>query len=459
MPAYLPDFLRRFGLLRDARRDLLRGEPDRALERLRDPSLVVSRRAAELRERAVDLLCRAADERAAEGRDRSAARLLDLAEGEDPLRAARWRERVGAQAGDGPSEREGEGRNGSSAHPVGAPGEEAHPDGEQDAKPADPPEDRRRNALSEVLAEMRASTGPEAPSSEDSGPSPPAPRLVGAGGVPSVIRIHLGIDLVGDLLLCVGRRWTLGHQRAGIADLPFLADVPPVGARIDFEGMSFHGGPSWTLVEGAESSLLADSRGDDEFELGGGEGAPGVAGGTEPRVPTTPGRSDSPLGAEGSTAVRRAEEGAEGGLASRPLRDGDILDLAPNLRLRFRCPDPEVSMALLELLDDSECLGAQRILLLAPGPRSTIRVGPSGALRAPIPSGEVELVLEGAEIRFRSTANLRLIGDDLDPRTLEPSPEQRAPFPPTGRLDLLVGQGNPGRPPFGICLRPVEELT
>lgn len=380
-------YLRRWALIRRARRALSRGAPELALEHLRDPLLGRDPQAAQLRARTVDELCLSAGRRAQEGRDSSVARLLGLVESEDPERAAHWRTRIdkatqAARAlarGDTAAERQ---RQSSSGH--------------------------RWETLPELLERMRRDArerpDPEAPSTRVTPLPEDVRERIGTAPFDAVL-LRLGVDDGGELLVVAGAALTFGHSRAGEADLPFLADVAPLCARVQFLGESFHGGFVWSLEPTPGERLLVNG-----------------------------------------------EVVASGPVA---LCDGDAVSLAPNLTFTFRVPDPSSSAAILELYSGVECLGAQRILLIGPGPAGRVRIGRSFgcAVRVARLAREVTLEREGPELVVRSKDGLATLGADRPER----APELRVPCPPARRVDLVVGQASADGPPFGLFLAPVKE--
>ena len=328
--------------MRQARRALNQGAPELALEHLRDPSLGRYEAATDLHAKTVDELCLSAGRRAREGRDSSVVRILDLVEREDPERAAHWRARIGEAA------------------------ESARPQSKRDqSEAAARPSGQRWETLPELLERMRreAQTRPDrdAPSTRVT----PLPEDVRArlGTAPfDAVLLRLGVDDGGEFLVVAGAALTFGHSRAGEADLPFLADVAPLAARVQFLGESFHGGFVWSLEPTPGERLLVNG-----------------------------------------------EVVANGPVA---LTDGDAVSLAPNLTFDFRVPDPSSSAAILELYSGTECLGAQRILLIGPGPAGRVRIGRSFGCAVRVARMQRELTLERAEAELlvRSSDGLRIAG-------------------------------------------------
>ena len=107
MPAPVPNFVRRAWRLIEARRALLEGVPERALEHLSDPVLSLSGEADRLRERSLSALYRHAARRAKEGRSQSVARVLEVVAGAPTLppleRGTNCRLHSWARAGSSPA--------------------------------------------------------------------------------------------------------------------------------------------------------------------------------------------------------------------------------------------------------------------------------------------------------------------------------------------------------------------
>jgi len=359
--------------------------PEVALEHLRDPSLGTDRGAAELRAETVDALCLSAGRRAQQGRDASAARLLGLVEREDPDRAAHWRARIdkatrAARALSTDEDRDGVER--SSGH--------------------------RWETLPELLERMRreARSKPDrdAPSSRVTPLPDDVRERVGTAPFDAVL-LRLGVDDGGEFLVVAGAALTFGHSRAGEADLPFLADVAPLSARVQFLGESFHGGFVWSLEPMPGERLLVNG-----------------------------------------------EVVQDGPVA---LTDGDAVSLAPNLTFDFRVPDPSSSAAMLALYSGAECLGAQRILLIGPGPAGRVRIGRSFgcAVRVARLAREVTIEREERRLVVRSSDGLRT----ADEPASASAPEVRIDCPPRRRTDLVVGRASADGPPFGLYCAPVQE--
>lgn len=224
----------------------------------------------------------------------------------------------------------------------------------------------------------------------------PAGRAVTTPGARELLphAALLSVDGAGQFLLCGSERLTLGHRRAGQADLGFLADVGALHATL-VRADSLHSGPGWRIEAcGHEQVTVA--------------GALVPAGG-------------------------------------RRLASGERVRLGANLEFSLQLPDPSSASAVLELERGAECAGARRILLLAPGPGGRVRIGPARHHHVPVPGLEFELVLEwqGAELELSS--EIEFAG------ALEGA-RGRLPFPPGERLALTCGTSRGSRPPFGLAL-------
>jgi hypothetical protein len=222
----------------------------------------------------------------------------------------------------------------------------------------------------------------------------PAPRAV-REALPHACL--LSVDGGGQFLLCGAERLTLGHLRAGLADLGFLADVGAVHATL-VRADSLQAGPGWRI----------EPCGDERVTV-----------------------ADEPVPAAG----RRLEPGA-------PVKLGE------NLRFSLELPDPASASAVLELQRSAECAGARRIVLLARGPGGRVRIGSSKDHHVRVPGLDFELVLgwRGPELELAS--ELPFEGAITGERG-------RLAFPPPARLSLTCGKPRGSRPPFGLSLEPV----
>lgn len=209
--------------------------------------------------------------------------------------------------------------------------------------------------------------------------------------------VLLSVDGAGQYLLCGAERLTLGHLRAGRADLGFLADVGALHATL-VRADSLQAGPGWRIEPcGAEHVAVA------------GEPVPA---------------------------------------AGLRLAPGARVRLGTNLEFRLELPDPSSASAVLELQRGAECAGARRIVLLAPGAGGRVRVGSSARHHVRVPGLEFELVLEWRGNELELASELELTGALAGERG-------RIAFPPDERLALSCGKPRGSRPPFGLALEPV----
>lgn len=227
----MPPFVRRLWRLVEARRALLEGAAEHALEVLSDPVLALSPQADGLRLKALDLLYRDAARKASLGREGSVARVLSVVAASDPVRADEWRRHLAGRQETGRQETEQEER-----------AEQAS----DDARPS--------TAMKDLLANMRA--GKDAPAPRPEAPSKIA-RSAPAPGAP--MRFHLMIDDGGEFLALSGASITIGHSQAGKADVPLLGDLESLHARITFEE-SFHGGARWKITPESGGKVSVDGR-------------------------------------------------------------------------------------------------------------------------------------------------------------------------------------------------------
>jgi hypothetical protein len=217
--------------------------------------------------------------------------------------------------------------------------------------------------------------------------------------MPRPDRALLTVDDAGDFLLVAGDDVLVGHARGARADVPVLADVGLEHARLARRD-SLTGGSRWVLV---------------------------------------------PLG------VERVARNAERLRAPAELADGDELLLGTNLRVLYRQPDPASATAVLDLLGGIDCLGAAHVVLFAPGPGGRLRVGARGARHVRVPGLEPGFELDRDAEGLRVTAPAGVASGGGERRT-----ELVLPFPPTARVDLVVGPpAAGGRPPFSFALAPV----
>jgi hypothetical protein len=361
----MPYFLRRAWCLFEARRALFEGAPERALDHLRDPTLTLSTKADHLRRRAFQVLYRSAARRAQEGRDASVARLLQVVAGEDPDQAREWQQRL--------------------SHVPEVPRE--------------PPPSAD---LRELLARMRSAPSPASGARFEPTPLPRPPS--GPARLPDARRFQLAIDDGGEFLVVTGNAVTLGHARAGLADVPFLGDLESLHARL-VRSESFHGGPRWQV--------------------------------------------------EALSGRRVAVEGRRVEGEPQDLADGDEVRLGRGLAFVFRVPEAGSASVLLELAGGVETEGAQRVLLFAAGVAGRVRIGAHGARHVPIAGleHEVSMWLEGDELRVTCAGGLKVFDEFGTPSTA--SEEVRVPCPPPRRIDVAAGARPSQRVPFGFSISPL----
>lgn len=238
MPFALPPFLRRMLALRRARRAVLAGDSGGALEILRDPALSLSDSARDLRERALENLCRAAGRALGEGDLEAARRALGVVSREDPARALEWDRRVlvdgHAPAAD---------RSSVTEKPL------VRLLSEMRAHRLAAPSSSRAGETERAFALVPSHNGPAA-----NVPRAPEPMSSARALETLPVRFHFEVDDGGEFLAVSSDRIVLGHLRSA-ADLRFLADVEAEHVRL-VRCESFHAGPSWQV----ERALARDVR-------------------------------------------------------------------------------------------------------------------------------------------------------------------------------------------------------
>ena len=401
----LPLFLRRALLLRAARSALSAGEMPRSLAILRDPCLAPSAKARELRELALESVCRAASRSAAEGDEESVAKWLARVAAEDPARAAEWKRLLAKHDSSGRSTTQVEAA-GNALQRLLTEMRSAleHPSDtiatgfvarrrdtkSQGIEPSDRKSAVRRTEANETSRSMNGVPANDAPSAD---PSP-------------TIRFHLAVDDGGEWLVASGSSLTIGHLRSTGVDLPFLADVEPLHVRL-VRRESFHSGPHWYLERACARPIAIDGR----------------------------------------------------ALGDRPeeLADGDTVLLAHNLAFRFRAPEASSSSAVLDLASGAECLGAVRILLFAPGAAGRVRIGGKKTRHIGVAdlTEDVSLEIDRGELAVRCAGGVRS-GDLAAPPG--PSAGLCVPCPPAHSIAFTLGARPADRPPFCIAIRPCERL-
>lgn len=208
----------------------------------------------------------------------------------------------------------------------------------------------------------------------------------------------LSVDDAGQYLVVSGERVSLGHLRAGVADLLFLAGIGPLHAYLE-RTESLSEGPVWSLV---------------------------------------------PVRGERS-AVNEVEV-----LVATRLRPGDVVRLGENLAFRIQRPDPASHTALLELLSGAECAGAKHVVLMGAGPGGRLRIGAAANRHVRVANLEHEITLfvEGGRLFLQCESEVR--GAEAGEGGFS------LPLPPPQRFDLSVGKPAGSRPPFGLAIEPTD---
>ncbi|MCK6449037.1 MAG: hypothetical protein L6Q99_21790 [Planctomycetes bacterium] len=221
----------------------------------------------------------------------------------------------------------------------------------------------------------------------------------------SRVRFRLAIDDAGEFLVVGGDRLVLGHASHRGADLPVLADLFAEHATFEFRPETFHAPASWRLSPAREL----------------------VASGRELRVD--------------GRVVRDAHE----------LAHGERIEFSGQLAARTSVPVPESSTFLLEFERGAECLGAQRVLLLAPGPGGLVRIGRRARSHARVSrlSGDVRIFEDGGRLLALADGQFRLDDGEL-------ATEHRIVLPLDRLHTLTHSRAAHGEPPFVITLAPAH---
>ncbi|MEW6072172.1 MAG: hypothetical protein AB1726_06180 [Planctomycetota bacterium] len=257
----------------------------------------------------------------------------------------------------------------------------------RDPPPTAPGEGRRAALPGPVLLAHPVPLAPARPSGGEAAGGP-APRF------------RLAVDDAGETLIVRGDRLTLGHLRAGQADLAFLADVGPLHAEL-VRSESLREGSVWRIRPGRGEVVKIDGR----------------------------------------------EVSAEGAL----LHAGARVTLGLNLAFRVAVPDDASRTILLVLEGAAECAGARTVALFGDGEGAALRIGPGERRHVCVPGleHEISLVLRGGRLLVRCEAG---VGRPREAR----ADVFLLSFPPPERVDLLVGPGRGSRPPFALTLFPVD---
>lgn len=233
----------------------------------------------------------------------------------------------------------------------------------------------------------------------------------------------MAVDDGGEWLVVVGARAVVGHAHGGAADIGLFADVDARHVLLELV-QSFHGGAGWHVGALGRRAL----------EL---EGA-------------------------------QSDDVAPGERAA--LVDGARVVLAPKLSFVFHRPDPASASAVLALEHGAEAEGAQRVLLLTPGPEGRARIGLGRTAHVPLASGvgtpglgqprpgaridfevEVEAAEDGQRLKIRCARGVRVLGE-VPAASVATAETLQLDLPLTQRLDLAVGAR--AAPPFVIALAP-----
>ncbi|MCE9593614.1 MAG: hypothetical protein K8S98_05425 [Planctomycetes bacterium] len=219
------------------------------------------------------------------------------------------------------------------------------------------------------------------------------------------VRFQLAVDDAGEFLVAGGRTLTLGHAKNRAVDLPVLADLYAEHARFEFRPETFHQAASWRLTPTPE--LLAAGR---DLAVDG-----------------------RPVG------------------AGLDVGHGQRIEFSPQLAARLTAPAPASSTFLLEFERGAECLGAQRILLFAPGPGGLVVIGRrarSHARVARLP-GEIRLFEDAERLVVVSDVALRVDAGEV-------ATEHRFDLPLDARRTLSVTRADKAEPPFFVTLAPAD---
>ncbi len=219
-------------------------------------------------------------------------------------------------------------------------------------------------------------------------------------------RMRMSLDDAGSFLICAGTSASVGHSRAGEADVPILADLLPRHARFVLEPPSFHAGASWRVepIGSARVSVAAE-----------------------------------PLGA-----------------AVKSLQPGDRIRLGEHCVLRFEQPDRTSLSASLDLEADLEAAGARRILLFASGSAGRLSIGAKGTrhVQAQLGGVELELVHDGVRLRIHCASG-------MIPDEAQESPAQtdiELPLQLVRPLHLRLCMQSASERPRWISFAPLEDV-
>ncbi|MFN0243860.1 MAG: hypothetical protein ACKVWV_13305 [Planctomycetota bacterium] len=276
------------------------------------------------------------------------------------------------------------------------------------ARDADPaalepsPPSASKTALAALLAEMRSGLATRELHVKPLDTRTREPQIPDVTG--DALRFHLVLDDAGEYLVVCGSAIAIGHLRSD-APLRFLADVEACHARLVHEAV-FHAGAGWRIERHSAAHVRVNGR--DVTACG--------------------------------------------------LFDGDEVELARNLRFRFREPEAASRSAVLELLGGAECEGCSKVLLLARGAEGMVRIGARRNRHIPLADVEHEIALTfgAGELVLHCAGGIR--GLDLVTRARMRGEsvvtEISVPCPPRDALHMLVDARATGRPPIGLSLAP-----
>lgn len=218
------------------------------------------------------------------------------------------------------------------------------------------------------------------------------------------VRFQLAVDDAGEFLVVGGDSLLLGHAKNRDADLPVLADLFGEHARLEFRPETFHAPATWRV---------------------------------------TPTRE---LAAHGRALVVDGRAIGD----SHDLAHGERIEFSPQLAARIGAPVPASSTFLLEFERGAECLGAQRVLLFAPGPGGLILIGRRARSHARVArlGGELRLFEDRSRLVAVSDVALRTDAGEL-------ATEHRFDLPPRERIALTFSRAAHGEPPFVVTLSPL----
>ena len=215
---------------------------------------------------------------------------------------------------------------------------------------------------------------------------------------PYSCRAQLALDEGGEAMLVVGTSLILGHATGGVADIPLWGNLGEQEVEFALDE-SFHRGAHWRM-----------------------------------RVPGEPSGPD--LEPRGEKSI-----GAGGGL-------------------RLTQPHTASAAGVVELSGNLDAQGARRVLLVPPGERGTVRMGSTADChlfwRGMSPESHVDLTVceEAGELtlHLRCAEGLRVPGGKIETHWA-------GPFPPSERMEVVLGNPESASPPCALCLSPGSHPT